>query len=314
MESIPVKCLTIDPALQHRKADSEVVAQYADLYRAGVKFPPVEVIFDGEEYYLWDGIQRLMAASSAGLTHINANVVKGNARMARWLSFGANAKHGVPRPQSSVRSILKQIYDDKEWCARTTQEQIANHVGVTRALVAKFWLEFNKPTATEEYDFEHEEPSNDSDAGSNTSDIVTRNNTGTPESDTTVSENDESGESDTSDRRKEGYDYIGTRLPECLTAEFNRIGEINKTIHAISIVAKSVKQMANGGDQLFAHFPATQFSVDIRNALSALRFAKPYAVCPYCHGNEKARGNCKACKRAGFMPKQVYDLIPAELK
>lgn len=50
-----------------------------------------------------------------------------------------------------------------------------------------------------------------------------------------------------------------------------------------------------------------------RNIDNALAFPEPYAVCVYC-GGDGCDGDCKACRGQGWMPKQVYDRVPAEMK
>lgn len=48
---------------------------------------------------------------------------------------------------------------------------------------------------------------------------------------------------------------------------------------------------------------------DRKNMLRALKFAKPYATCPYCGG--AGRDDCKACDGRGWVTKEVYDASPA---
>ena len=49
----------IDGGTQPRaKIDLDVVAEYAERLDAGDVFPPVEVVFDGKDYWLWDGFHR----------------------------------------------------------------------------------------------------------------------------------------------------------------------------------------------------------------------------------------------------------------
>ena len=43
----------------------EVMEDYAELMRAGVKFPPIVVFHDGDNYWLADGFHRMGAALRA---------------------------------------------------------------------------------------------------------------------------------------------------------------------------------------------------------------------------------------------------------
>jgi len=63
----------------------------------GDEFPPVQVVYDGAEYWLWDGFHRLHARKRNGLYTVPAIVRQGTRRDAVLLSVGANATHGFRR-------------------------------------------------------------------------------------------------------------------------------------------------------------------------------------------------------------------------
>lgn len=48
---------------------------------------------------------------------------------------------------------------------------------------------------------------------------------------------------------------------------------------------------------------------DRQNILSAIKFSRPYAVCPYCGGN---RDDCTGCKGRGWVTKEAWDQSPAK--
>lgn len=48
---------------------------------------------------------------------------------------------------------------------------------------------------------------------------------------------------------------------------------------------------------------------DLRNVWVALKFARPFAPCPYCSGD-----GCKVCLESGWLPKTKYENVPSELK
>jgi hypothetical protein len=56
MKKINLDVIRIDGETQPREElDQEMVAEYAEFMRDGIKFPPVRVFFDGSNYWLVDG-------------------------------------------------------------------------------------------------------------------------------------------------------------------------------------------------------------------------------------------------------------------
>lgn len=122
--------ITIDQAMQQRGGgiSDDTVALYAEAMQAGDIFPPIELVFDGKNYFVFDGFHRVRAAQKAGLKTILANIRQGKKRDAEYLSFAANSRHGLPRPRGSLKRILKKILTDTEW-SKSPLRQIAKHVG-----------------------------------------------------------------------------------------------------------------------------------------------------------------------------------------
>ena len=60
------------------------------------------------------------------------------------------------------------------------------------------------------------------------------------------------------------------------------------------------------------NFRLDQFEQHISNAIRVTKFAKPYAVCPLMPSCKV--GGCKHCHGDGFVPKDVFDHMPSELK
>ena len=52
------------------KMDPDVVLDYAEVMKAGKKFPPLLTFFDGKDYFLADGFHRLYAARELKLAKI----------------------------------------------------------------------------------------------------------------------------------------------------------------------------------------------------------------------------------------------------
>ena len=56
-------------------------------------------------------------------------------------------------------------------------------------------------------------------------------------------------------------------------------------------------------------FDFDQFKSSLQNAARVLKMAMPVADCPYCGGK-----GCEACNFKGWLPKGVYDSLPASVK
>ena len=99
-------------------------------------FPPIQVLFDGTQYWVVDGFHRLAAARAAKLTRIRAEIRHGDRRAALLASAGANATHGLRRTNADKNKAVRVLLDDPEWSTWSTNE-IAQRCGVSDYLVAK---------------------------------------------------------------------------------------------------------------------------------------------------------------------------------
>lgn len=135
--------ITFDPELQSRVEISEdVVNDYAEAFRSGAKFPPIKIFFDGTNNYLSDGWQRCEAGKRAGLTEIDADVVKGSRRDALLYSLKANATHGLRRTNADKRKCVITMLDDFEW-AEWSDSEIARHCAVSNMTVGRIRKELS---------------------------------------------------------------------------------------------------------------------------------------------------------------------------
>lgn len=107
---------------------------------AGQQFPPLLVVFDGAEYWLVDGFQRRWAAIKAKIEKFKCLVIEGTREDARWLSYGANKDHGLPRTNDDKKNaVLAALKHPKG--AKKSDGQIAEHVGVSDRMVNKYRAE-----------------------------------------------------------------------------------------------------------------------------------------------------------------------------
>jgi regulator of replication initiation timing len=127
--------IRIDGGTQSReRLNEEVVAEYAEAYEAGDKFPPVTVFFDGSDFWLADGFHRFFAAQKAGVKLLDAKEVVGTLRDAKLFSLSANAKHGLNRSNADKRKAVMAMLEDEEW-SKWSSREIAKACSVSHTFV-----------------------------------------------------------------------------------------------------------------------------------------------------------------------------------
>lgn len=134
IQNLKLKQIRIDGETQSRvQINDDVVSEYAESLKDGAKFPPVDVVFDGVDYWLTDGFHRWHAHNDIGALDISANVISGSKKDARIFAHGANKGHGLRRSNADKRkSVLGMLADAPEW----SDSKIAKHVGVDHKTVA----------------------------------------------------------------------------------------------------------------------------------------------------------------------------------
>lgn len=143
METLQISDLRTDGGTQPRATlDGPTVMEYAETMERGVELPPVKVMHDGKDYWLYDGFHRVKAAQNIGRTTIRAEVEKGTRNDAQWASLAANKDHGLRRTQADKRRAIKQAL--KGWGAEYSDNQIAKHLGVAQSTVSRYRRSLNE--------------------------------------------------------------------------------------------------------------------------------------------------------------------------
>ena len=140
--STPIKLdrIRTDGGTQPRAAiDFDAVDDYTDAMAAGIKFPPVVIFQDGDNYWLADGFHRVKAADQAGLDEITCELHQGTQQDAQWYSFSANKTNGLRRTNDDKgRAVQAALLHSLS--AGLSDRQIAQHVGVDHTTVLR-WRE-----------------------------------------------------------------------------------------------------------------------------------------------------------------------------
>jgi hypothetical protein len=116
--------------------NQEVVIEYAEAMRQGDQFPPVNLTYDGTNYWLTDGFHTTEAAWSIGVVDIEAIITNGSQRDAVLASVGVNSAHGLRRSNADKRRAVLTLLEDQEWKLWSDRE-ISRRCKVHHSTVAK---------------------------------------------------------------------------------------------------------------------------------------------------------------------------------
>ena len=140
MDTIPTKRLPIskiitdEQILPREKINKEHLENLVEVLEARKKLPPVDTFFDGDNYFLADGLHRYKAAKEVDRKTIEAKIHKGDKRDAILFSCGANATHGLPRNNKEKRRAVLKLLMDPKWSG-WSDRSIARHCAVSQPFV-----------------------------------------------------------------------------------------------------------------------------------------------------------------------------------
>ncbi len=133
---LPVSKCRLDGGTQSRvRIDEPTINRYKDDLANGDTFDPIQVYFDGTDYWVWDGFHRVRAHAALGLAEISAVVKQGTRRDAVLASTGANPKHGLQRTTEDKRRAVMVLLEDEEW-SQWSDRKIAETTRTAHPFVA----------------------------------------------------------------------------------------------------------------------------------------------------------------------------------
>jgi hypothetical protein len=308
---LKVNDIRIDGGTQSRvKIDIAYVEELAEAAKARTTLPPVVVFHDGKSYWLADGFHRYHAHRSAGIATIPADLRKGTVRDAILFSVGANASHGLRRTNADKRCAVETLLKDKEWGGKSNR-WIADQCGVSDVFVGDLRRQVQTvSTCDDQKRAGKDGKSYPAKAAAkpeiNIDDIPmddgpaieeTPIDTATPVSAEPVK------------------DEVGNPITDMeIISLFNRRRELENLARMVSDVKSAVMRSVDTKDELFAEFNITQMQADCNNVYRAIKFAIPYAVCPYCKGQGRITKACKACIGKGWVGKAKWTSAPEEMR
>jgi len=133
------KNIRLDGGTQPRAQINQAVCdEYTERMQADEKFPPIDVFYDGENYWLADGFHRLRAFMTAKSGEaIESNLYQGSLQDAQWHSYSVNKAHGIRRTNTDKKRAVMSALGHPEG-QKKSDRQIAEHVGVDNATVSKY--------------------------------------------------------------------------------------------------------------------------------------------------------------------------------
>jgi hypothetical protein len=138
MAKMTIEKIRIDGGTQMREEISEeAVETYAEVYadqKKAKKMPPLQVVQEGKNYWLWDGFHRYHAARRAGLESIDVVIIKGTIKDAIKFAAGANITHGLHRTRKDKRYAVEAVLVNHP---DMSDHQTADWCGVSQPFVSK---------------------------------------------------------------------------------------------------------------------------------------------------------------------------------
>lgn len=309
MQELLIETIRTDAGVQSRAAiNAEYVTELADILKAGRKLPPIDVYRGDTETFAADGFHRLAAHVQAGKRTIRANVHKGTREDAAWASCGANQEHGLRRTNADKRHAVAMAVKLRP---DMSVEALADHCGVHRDLArsAKQQVVGNRPP--------DQRPTHVVGKDGKTYKVppppmVTRKIPPPPPiSAPTPPLPPAPSRAPLSER----VDEIGKPIPDHLTPLFDRAGEVQELLTAISRVKGVLTRGQEAGDHLYAEVAFNQVFAALETAYDSIKATTPYAVCPWCHGQSPMRETCRGCGTRGVIGDFRYKTaVPRELK
>lgn len=140
-EDLRIDQIRLDGNTQPRvELDEFLIAEYKEAYLAGAVFPPLDVMFDGASYWLYDGFHRRWGAERAGLDSVPCRILQGTREDAQWASYQQNQTHGLRRSRADKENAIKRALRHPDGRGMS-DANLARYLGVSDKTVAKFRAE-----------------------------------------------------------------------------------------------------------------------------------------------------------------------------
>lgn len=115
-KKVAIDSIRIDGGTQMReRINTDAVDDYAEAYTEGANMPPLDVFFDGKEYWLANGFHRYHAVRKVRWSEVDCIVHKGTLRDAVLFAASSNETNGLRRTRADKRTAVTLLLNDPEW-------------------------------------------------------------------------------------------------------------------------------------------------------------------------------------------------------
>jgi hypothetical protein len=303
MQELLIETIRTDGGVQSReRINNEYVAELAELIKAGKKLPPIEVYSEGGEVWAADGFHRILAHQQAGKRTIRCNVHRGGQQDAAWASCAANQEHGLRRQKGDIEKAVKMAVALKP---SLSQEAIAQHVGCSREYVNRLCTVHNlKRPATvtgtdgKEYPARKIRPPWEVQPQGDTPRIPPPPPSGNPPPPCGNPPPPPPVPAKAHEAAAR-LDEVGKPIPDHLLPLFDRASEVQALLGQLSSIKGVLKRAEASGDVLYGEVNFNSALAAIETLHMEIKSTKPYAVCPWCHGN--LSDQCRGCGHRGVL-------------
>lgn len=322
VKDVLIESIRIDGGTQPRaEINLAVVADYAESLEQGEDLPPVDLFYDGSEYWLADGFHRYHAARKVRMADIPATVHVGTQRDAVLFSVGANASHGLRRSNDDKRRAVLTLLNDPEWSQWSARE-IAKKCNVHHSTVSDLRQTVSESDTVSEVKFTtstgktavHKvEPKSKPAPKPQAESPVSVAKPAEPAPPPKTMEDSSILSPPAPKSQFDPTEFDPELNPDLPRREVDRSAELSEKIQQQnSLIESFARGLTKWFDENLPSDPWLDESRvgiardQVRAAASTLRLTKAHSKpCPKCSGSN---ANCKFCRGVGYMPKSAYEM------
>ena len=300
IKKIKLSEIVTDAGTQVRAGLNEAtVADYAEALADGAKFPPVIVFHDGSQYIAADGFHRIHAAMRNGATQIECDVRKGGKLDALKFALGCNAHHGLRRTNADKRHAVEMALEEFGHLSNDVLAEIC-------AVSLRYVFQIRKmappqPMHGAQVDAPKTRIGRDG---------VERRLPPPPlkrraESAANSSEETPPAKPPVPPPPAQMLDATGWPIPTHLIPLWQRADEAQELLTILSRVKGALRAAQDSQDKLFTEVNFSSALSQLDQAWTAVKTAKPFAVCPTCQGQLPEQ--CTLCRGRGLISEHRWN-------
>lgn len=273
--------------------NEETVAEYAEAYKAGDEFPPLQVFADGNKYLLADGFHRYMGATRMGMKEHWCLIRPGTRTDCIRFALSCNVHHGLRRtnldkrhaveiaivefPKASLSILATMCFVSEELVA-LVKKQLTDFGGLkpSETVIGKDGKERKLPSRPPPVVTPRTAPAHQS----------------PPPTPKPV--------------RK---DRTGHTIPDALLPLWDRAEEWQGVLSEVSTVRGVLRKAQEDRDLTAVEINMSSAMSHLDQAYADIKTALPFAVCPTCAG--KMPDKCTLCKGKGFLSEHRWNTCVA---